>query len=487
MILVVTGFRGDRPRWQLPGGRTTVAADGDAARRALADPDRGLLVIGPELGSEAAKSLLADLPHVEALAVGWADELAAFGDELIAGRLFYLAAGVPGDAEMASLLRAMSRKVRGVEPAGPAQNPAEPAQATDLVQGVLDVAERAAMQKNSTACLELLGVELPVLLRADRGQALLFDAAAGTLWSGTERRGADRVESASVGLVSFVVRTGESLRLPSIRDDSRFDGEADDPEGDGAGPFVAAPVLGAGGRSLAVLSATRSAGAPPFDDADLERLERLASLVGGVLERFQADAEVAQTALAENSSPLFRREAAALRAGSQDLAPEPLQLSTGWTRLGFALLLVAMATAAAAGLLVPIPQTVGGEARVFTGPDGAVEVAAAFPPEAARLLAVGQELRLEGPGGARDFRIRELEPGPRRLSEIGRGLGGELLPGAGPSVWVIAAAPDAGSGVNPETPTLPPGPCAAKVVLGESSLLGAWSPWTSSDGGEAGR
>ena len=109
------------------------------------------------------------------------------------------------------------------------------------------------------------------LIGASRAHVLLYDAETEVLW---ERRGGmsaeERRESAAVGVVGFIARTGRAVAAARLADDPRFEREADDPEGSGQGPFAAIavrdPSVGGSttdGPVIAVLAALRDPGAEP--------------------------------------------------------------------------------------------------------------------------------------------------------------------------------------------------------------------------------
>src|SRR5687768_3662842 len=83
-----------------------------------------------------------------------------------------------------------------------------------------------------------------------RSRCVLFDREQQVLWTPGD---AHEEASASVGLTSFIIRTGMTVCLPRLDGDARVDLELDNPDGHPSDRFLGVPVRGARGAIIAVL------------------------------------------------------------------------------------------------------------------------------------------------------------------------------------------------------------------------------------------
>ena len=202
----------------------------------------------------------------------------------------------------------------------------------ELSRRVLTAAGRLAGERDPANVAYLVREDLGELIGASRAHVLLYDAETEVLW---ERRGGmsaeERRESAAVGVVSFVARTGWAVSAARLADDPRFEREADDPEGSGEGPFAAVAVRdsGVGGSTLngspaplapmapvvAVLAALRDPGSEPFSAADRATLALYAERAAPALSQLALEARLAEQAkreerqMREGALDVFREEA----------------------------------------------------------------------------------------------------------------------------------------------------------------------------------
>lgn len=156
---------------------------------------------------------------------------------------------------------------------------------------------------------------------AERTRCLLYDGERQILWAPNES--ADGFSVAS-GVIGFTHRTGQTVTLPRLGDDARFDSDLDNPGGEAADRFLGVAVRAGRGEVVAVLAALRPAHERPFEPLEIAALEAVAAHASPYLAAWLAEP-------AETESPFRRR---ALRELEQPLAsgPESLRLDSQWMR-----------------------------------------------------------------------------------------------------------------------------------------------------------
>ncbi len=224
----------------------------------------------------------------------------------------------------------------------------------ELSRRVLAAAGRLAAERDPAAAAFLIREDLVDLIAAARAHLLLYDFETEVLW---ERRGGmsaeERRESAAVGVVSFVARTGRPVVANRLADDPRFEREADDPEGDGQGPFMAlairepavAPAHSGPGSSatpgslgpiVAVLAALRNPGSEPFSAAEREAFSLYAERAAPALAQLALEARLAEQGkrdernLREGALGVFREEALDHHMASARKEGDLLRISPAW-------------------------------------------------------------------------------------------------------------------------------------------------------------
>lgn len=293
-----------------------------------------VVCLGPLLSPIEARHVVAELdedaggtPHVLLTAAG--PDPAMFQDLVDADRLFYLSPGEPPSRDLAALVRAaLERPVARAETPAPAG-----------LLPALRVARRVAAQPDLASAGDLLRLAAEELVDADRVYCLLYDSARETLWS---RAGGlaneERNESPAVGLVSFVARTGRSVRLERAAEDPRFEREADDPLGASCEPLLDVPVRapGSGSEVLAVLCVVRDPGRAPFPDVDEEALALLAATVAPSLAQLALTASLEAASgrdgeARERAAAIFREEAWDYHAAAGAREGDWLRIAPRWT------------------------------------------------------------------------------------------------------------------------------------------------------------
>lgn len=273
--------------------------------------ERVVLVFGPAAGAQdvtTALDTLAELAprtHCLNIVLAGREQLVEFQPLIDADRLFYLSCGELPERELDALIDA-ARGANRRESSLDLFLPADDLRRLALAQSVAELSD--ALQ---TAIINALD--------ARRSRAVLFDREHEVLWTPTE---AGEEESAAVGVVSFILRTGMTVCLARLAGDPRVDLELDDPDGALSDRFLGVPVRAGRGAIVAVLVALRPGHEAPFEPLDVTILEALAAHASPYLGSWLLDVP---------SSP-FRHNA--LRELDQPLlgGPEPLRLEPRWTR-----------------------------------------------------------------------------------------------------------------------------------------------------------
>jgi hypothetical protein len=150
-----------------------------------------------------------------------------FQDLIDRDRVFYLSQEPVPAGDLIALLRSAADRWRSSVRREDEEGRRRSAFALRLLASIQSISSQRKPEGVARAAAEAV----EDVVRADRGYCLLYDPATETLWE--PPRDADleeeRRESAAVGLVSFVVRTGRPLALERIGADPRFDRDADDP------------------------------------------------------------------------------------------------------------------------------------------------------------------------------------------------------------------------------------------------------------------
>jgi GAF domain-containing protein/biotin carboxyl carrier protein len=293
---------------------------------------------------------------------------ALFQDLIAEDRIFYLSQEPPPPRELDALVRSAVRRHRatsGLPPAGGAASP--PAWSREDSE----LLRRLGHQEAPEDVAALVAEAAAGRVNADRTYCLLYDAGRETLWARDPASASRRDESAAVGLVSFVLRSGLPARLPHSGDDPRYEREADDPEGDGRERFLAVPLLLPDGEVVAVLSATRPASRPEWSAVEQAELERLAAQAAPYLAALMPEGTMASTSenrlLGSPEPGLFRRRVVEQMLRPPQAEADPLRLSPIWTRISYWVLLLALAGFLLYSLLGRVDEYAAGTAVVEMG------------------------------------------------------------------------------------------------------------------------
>jgi len=372
-VLLAGGGEVEAPLRSLARGEYEISAvpDGEAALRVLGARRVSVLCIGPAIEGTAARDLvtavegLPESPKVRLVLAGGPD-LSIFQDLIDDSRLYYLSQAPPAPRELDALLRTAVRRAGEAEPQMDDETRTMSGMSGSLL---VELLRRLSLLDDPEEIAELVAGAARDLVQADRAYLLLFDPEKEELWardvggSGSEGR---RYESAAVGLVSFVLRTGLPVRVPRVGDDPRYDRSADDPLGRGDERFLAVPILAAG-HELGVLAVVREGGRPELGEREEEELAQLAaqaapSLAAQVLADRSGTAEVA----GGPDANLFRREVI-----EQTLRPkvqaDPLRMSPTWARWSYWVLVATLAAFLIYAWVGTIDEYATGVAVVETG------------------------------------------------------------------------------------------------------------------------
>ncbi len=341
-----------------------LAADSEAeALGILADLPVAVLCLGAGFPGERALAFLAAADELAGadtrinLVLAGGSDLSRFQDWIDRDRLFYLTPEPIPAADLVPLLRSAVERRRG---AVVAPSVSEEAQAASRVAAAVAAVAGARTAAEAGWSLASAAGDL---VAAERAWCLLHDPESDTLWEGEPGAPDERRESAAVGLVSFVARTGAPVVLERVGRDPRFDRDADDPHGGGDERFVAVPVTAPGSpRVLAVLATVRPPGRPPFSERDLELLQRLAEQTGPGLAR-HLEVGLALSA----ASPLFREEALAFHQEGLRVEGDLLRADPRWMQWTYRLLVIVLAAGLLFSLLGRVREFSSGPAVVRLG------------------------------------------------------------------------------------------------------------------------
>jgi len=233
---------------------------------AIRDDEQAVLVFGPGAVAcdvAAALDLLAEnAPRTRctSIVLSVPDQLADFQPLIDADRLFYLSCGDLPERQLDALIDG-ARNITWREVPADLFLATEDLRRMATAESVADVADAVERAIGS-------------VIDAPRSRCVLFEREQQVLWSPGD---AGEKAGVAVGLVSFIVRTGTTVRLPRLAGDPRVDPDLDNPDGDPSDRFLGVPVRAAHGAIVAVLVALRPENDSPFQADDIAILEVLAA------------------------------------------------------------------------------------------------------------------------------------------------------------------------------------------------------------------
>jgi multidrug efflux pump subunit AcrA (membrane-fusion protein) len=193
------------------------------------------------------------------------------------------------------------------------------------------------------------------------------------VWSGAAAQdgsGDDAESPVSSGIAGFAVRAVAGVIVPHAAEDALYRAEIDNPGGTGRERLAAQPVAGPDGHVHAVLIAVRDEHRPPFNHADLDKLEALAAAWAPYLlqlsMRIEAD-QILGDRLDRGPSDMFRQEAIVhlVRRGQRG---DVVRVHPGWVHAAYWLVLASLLALVGFAALAHVHEYAEGAAVVqFTG------------------------------------------------------------------------------------------------------------------------
>lgn len=380
-----------------------------------------VVCVGGEVGGSHAPYLvetaLERFPQVDTTWVisGAGPDLARFQELIDASALFWLSRRpLDDEARLVILRSALESRQRRADAVARILDVDE----LPRIETALDLARRVAIQEDLETAAELVSEALPNLVGGERAHCLLYDPIEEVLWSRGPEGMAERRESAAVGIVSFVARTGHAVVIRRIGDSLHYERQADDPRGSGEERFLALPVRDSFQVVLAVLAVVRGPTEAPFSDGDVSAVRILADLVSSTFKqlvlRSQLDARASSWEEELMANTPFRREAVEDYASGLRDEGEVLRLSPRWMSWTYYSLLLLIVAAAVLATVGTAETYVRGPAVVRVASDGAAIVA---------LLPFDPAVRLQ-PGGRLfvDFPAADSRAVPLTISAVGESL-----------------------------------------------------------------
>ncbi len=157
----------------------------------------------------------------------------------------------------------------------------------DASQVLLAVGSLVGQEVNLDHFLSTLVDRIAVTMQADRGTLYLLDPARGELFS----RAAHLPEIAQIrlklgqGIAGHVAQAGETVNVPDPRGERRFFAEIDKMTGYRTTSLLAVPVRDSEDLLFGVLQVLNRRGGGVFTPEEAQKLEGIARMVGGALER----------------------------------------------------------------------------------------------------------------------------------------------------------------------------------------------------------
>ncbi len=312
------------------------------ALRVLAEEDVAVLLLGPRVALAEALDILTrcasevpgNSPATIVLCAGPEPNLLQqFVD---AGQVFYLGRGEISAEHLGALIES------GIEhvalKASLSQDPlAAEGERTDCM---LDLCARLPMQTDLASAGRLLIETGREVLQAKMVQCFVYAPDAETLTPADASESEKWTYSAASGLIAFVARTGERIRLDRVGADPRYDSDIDASDEMSNARFLAEPIIGPGGSPAGVLTAVRSSEQAPFSGEEIRLIELLAECsapaFNQILLQNRVQALLTKRASgSEANSGIFRQEALDYHVRSWDQQGDVLKVLPVWLRRAF--------------------------------------------------------------------------------------------------------------------------------------------------------
>jgi hypothetical protein len=276
----------------------------------MQENEPAVVVFGPEVKPSEIKDLLQNLGRDVAIRSAHIvlyreTPPGAFQDLVDDDAIFYLAHASIGPVQLRSTVMAALRLY--VQQRDKVPTPS--ALTTEINNRLANLCLRTT-QKGDLAALALaLSEELAILVQATQARCLFYDPATDTLSVGTAEEGGGDLISPAAGLVGYVARTGERVRVEMATKDPRYDPHADNPGGATQTHLIAIALRGNGGTTLGVFTATRASHLAPFSVEDESRIEQLAGRAAPLMDILLSNLSTGQTDSYGHRNSPYRKEA----------------------------------------------------------------------------------------------------------------------------------------------------------------------------------
>jgi hypothetical protein len=403
--LLVVGLNSSLERSAFPGLRIIDVENSEEAHRCLANDNVDLLILGSRLTPKVALQVLDrytdDLPDNSTLTlILCADsQRDLFQPHVTEGRIFYLARTELTPLELRSIITAAGARLRFRFDKTSEMLATKVAENSELLEFCI----RLPMQVDLCGAAGVLSATARDLLNAESVRYLAYDAVEETLTPIEAGENEQASESAAAGLVAFVARTGEGVRLDCINIDSRCDFEADNPDGLAEARFLAEPLIGSKSVPAGVVAAIRGSESAPFSQEDALLLRHLLECAAPTFNQIILQKRVQALLLKRTEgiglgSDVFREEALEHHIRSWDQQGEVLKGLPPWLRVTYWGMLLLVLLSLLATILVKVDTYAHGPAVVRTGSpqpqDTEYNVIAFLPESAASKIQPGMFMRL---------------------------------------------------------------------------------------------
>lgn len=165
------------------------------------------------------------------------------------------------------------------------------------VSGLYRLVRAMASERNLDSLLSLISRETRAILKCDKASLYVLDQENGELWTKHYEEGPQseptvvKLPLSATSIVGLCARSAETVKIDTAYSDSRFDPDIDRQTGMLTRNVLAVPMLNPGGEVLGVFEAVNKAGGP-FAEEDLEWLQGLSVVAGGLIEQTKAYSEM---------------------------------------------------------------------------------------------------------------------------------------------------------------------------------------------------
>jgi GAF domain-containing protein len=344
--------------------RTAGAENIREASQCMAQGDVNLVVLGSQLTTAQALEFLtscasepsASEPNMNAaviaLCAGTEPEL--FQRFIDDGLIFYLARGEMELPELRSLISCAVGRARIKSKPDPLSRNAPSA------EQLLDLCVRLPMQTDMKSASGLLIKTVSELIDGSFVQCLLYDPEEEILVpADTFAEAFDDKEvsySAASGVTAFAALTGAAVQLKHLENDPRYDREVDNPIGLRKIEFLAQPIIGPAGTTLAVITTAKSTAPLSKEESQIIKFvaETASSTFAQLRLQKRLQAQLTGRASASEANPeIFRREALEHHIRSWDRQGDVLKTLPQWLRTSYWIVLVLVLSGLAGIALLP--------------------------------------------------------------------------------------------------------------------------------------